>query len=345
MELFFAHCPGHIIGITGTKGKGTTATLLYKIFKAARRDAYLAGNIGLPALEILPKLKHNSLVILELSSFQLHDLPVSPPVAVVLDVFPDHQDSHKNIKEYYEAKANIARFQRPKDKVFFLKQSRLSAAVARPGRGKKIAVDENSFSLFGPSDLRMPGTHNFKNAVMAATVARAEGVPDKVIKKIVAVFPGNEHRLEFVGRVGGALFYNDSASTNPQTSAAAVQAFPGHPKILIVGGKDKGLDYAPLAHALKGSRMVHVVLFGENKKKIARTVRPALKASIARPALQFVPDLQAAVRAAYHAARAVRKNANPPVVLFSPGAASFDMFKDYADRGAQFKALVRKLKS
>ena len=344
MELFFTHCPAPIVGVTGTKGKGTTATLLYKMLRAAGRDAYFAGNVGTPALAILPKLKTNSLVVLELSSFQLQGLAVSPHTAVILDVFPDHQDVHKNLKEYYGAKANIARFQTAQDRVFFFKNDRMSAWAARHGRGKKIAVDERAFRAFGPEDIAMPGFHNFKNAVMAATVARTLGVPGRIVIKTAKAFPGNEHRLEFVRKIRGALFYNDSASTNPETSAAAIKAFPGNPRVLIAGGKDKNLDYAPLAKALRESRTVRVILFGENKKKIARALKPALKTSISRAPLQMVPDLPAAVRAAVRAARAARHGTKPPVVLFSPGAASFDQFENYADRGAQFKRLVRKLK-
>jgi len=344
MELFFTHCPAKIIGVTGTKGKGTTATLLCKILKAAGRDAYFAGNVGTPAIEIIQKLKKGSLVVLELSSFQLQGTKTSPPVALVLDVFPDHQDAHKNLKEYYEAKANIARFQKPHDAVFFFKNSRMSEWVARHGHGKKIAVDEHTFRRFGPETLKMPGFHNFKNAVMAATVARALGVPNHIIAKTAKAFPGNEHRLEFVRKIGGALFYNDSASTNPQTSVAAVKAFPGNPKVLIAGGKDKNLDYAPLAKVLRESRITRIILFGENKKKIERTLRPALKNSVSRAPIQLVSNLQAAVRAAYRAARSVRRAVKPPIVLFSPGAASFDQFENYADRGEQFKRLVRKLK-
>lgn len=350
IALFFDYCPAKIIGITGTKGKGTTATLLYKVLKAAGRDAHLAGNVGTPTLEILPKLKKNSLVILELSSFQLQDLKISPKIAVILDVFPDHQDAHETLKEYYDAKANIARFQNSHDKVFFFKNDRMSAWTARHGRGRKIAIDEKKIKLFASGDVKMPGFHNFKNAVMAATVARALGISNAAIIKAVKRFPGTEHRLEFVRKVRGIAFYNDSASTNPQTAAAAIKAFPGRPKILIAGGKDKNLDYAPLADALKASRMVRVVLFGENKKKIAHAVAHPLRASVSRAPVQFAPNLESAVRAAARAAgrvriaiRKMRGASRPPVVLFSPGAASFDQFANYAARGAQFKALVKKL--
>lgn len=401
-----------IIGITGTKGKGTTATLLYKILKAARRPVFLAGNIGKPALEILPQLSASSqrnsattVAVLELSSFQLQDLDVSPPVAVVLDVFPDHQDNHLNLKEYYNAKASIAKYQKKGDKIFFFINNDLSRWVAQKSRGRKIGVDEKRFQLFNPDDLRVRGYHNFKNAVMAATVARSLGVPQKVILKAVKNFRGLEHRLEFVRRITlknnsqyshafadshrAIEFWNDSASTNPQTTAAAIQAFPNQPKILIAGGQDKNLDYKPLAKALKNSKTKLVVLFGENKKKIWKAIK-----SVGIP-IKFAQNLHEAVKVAciyskfYPATpreavaerlELVRSRLSPTEdaakpssrgvqdprqsnllrrgevgdsrdilnsiflnIVLSPGAASFDMFKDYADRGRQFKKMVKKL--
>ncbi len=186
----------------------------------------------------------------------------------------------------------------------------------------------------------MPGEHNMKNAVMAATVARALGIPDMVIKRVATNFPGNEHRLEFVRRIGDVSFWNDSASTNPLTTAAAARAFPGTPGVLILGGKDKNLDYAPLARALRNSSIRHIVLLGENAPKIARALH------VIRIPRSRARSLADAVSRAHRIAHSL-----PPTprasscVLFSPGAASFDMFRDYADRGQQFKALVKKLKS
>jgi len=349
-----------IIGITGTKGKGTTSTLLYNILKAHRQSSgqaagksvFLAGNIGKPALDILSgdNQRKSAYVILELSSFQLQDLKISPRIAVVLDVFPDHQDNHLNLKEYYEAKTNVARFQHPDGKTFFFRDSRLSKQVANHGRGKKIGVDPRRFTMFKPHDLKMPGYHNFKNAVMAATVAQSLGIPRKVILKTVKNFRGLEHRLELVRTImvrqahhknkSTIYFYNDSASTNPHTTAAAIRAFPSQPKILIAGGQDKGLNYKPLAEALKNSDTNLVVLFGENKNKIKRQV--------ANSGIRIVTceNLRVAIKIAYRFAKNLPPTAHyllPTVVLFSPGAASFDMFKNYADRGRQFKKLVRNL--
>ena len=365
-----------VIGVTGTKGKGTTSTLIYKILKAhstssgqaAGKKVFLAGNIGKSALDILPKLNKNSWVILELSSFQLQDLNISPHIAVVLDVFPDHQDSHKDLKEYYGAKANIARYQKPNDLIFFFKNNRLSRWVAQKSRGRKIAVSEKKFSLFKQDDLKIKGTHNFRNAVMAATVARTLGISQQTILYAVKNFRGLEHRLEFIRSITiqrrqekqprrhshilenvRMNFYNDSASTNPHTAAAAIKAFPGEPKILIAGGYDKGLNYKPLAQALsaeggsasggKDPNVKLVVLFGQNKRKIKR--------QIAKNKVQIVlsNNLKSAVKLTYQAAirdsRYSHKFADSHyVIIFSPGAASFDQFQNYADRGEQFRKIV-----
>jgi UDP-N-acetylmuramoylalanine--D-glutamate ligase len=341
-----------IIGITGTKGKSITTTLLYKILKNARKPALLAGNIGTSALDVLPRVKKNSIVILELSSFQLQDLEVSPRIAVVLEVFPDHQDLHLNLREYYEAKTNIARHQKPADKIFFFKNSALGRWAAKKSRGKKVAVDEKNFRLFKPADLKMPGFHNFKNAVMAATVAAHLGVPRKTIIKTAKNFRGLEHRLEFVRRISinqpknqhkSAYldFYNDSASTNPQTAAAAIRAFPNEAKILIAGGLDKGLNYKPLADALKNSNTKLVILFGENKSKIKRQIANS------RIRIVICENLRTAIKIAYRFAKNLPPTTYhllPTVILFSPAAASFDMFRDYADRGQRFKKLINKLR-
>jgi UDP-N-acetylmuramoylalanine--D-glutamate ligase len=329
-KLFFEHCGAKIIGITGTKGKGTTTTLLYKILKAAKKDVFLAGNIGVPMLDILPKLTKKSIVILELSSFQLHDLDQSPSIAAILDVFPDHQDSHKNLAEYYAAKANIGKFQKKGDVMFFFVHQTMSKKLASKSPAKKFAVDERKFPLFRADELIMPGAHNYKNAVMAANIAQSLKIPRAIIRKVACAFSGNEHRLEFVRKVRGVQFYNDSASTNPQTTAAAIRAFPNAHKIIIAGGQDKGLEYTPLAHALKSSN-ASVVLFGENKTKIQKAIHNAGVPVV------LVKNLKEAVL------RAARIGREGDIVLFSPGAASFDMFKNYADRGTQFKKIVLEL--
>ena len=354
-----------IIGITGTKGKGTTATLLYKILKACGKNVYLAGNIGKPAIELLSKIRINqpnphksAFVILELSSFQLQDMRVSPEIAVVLDVFPDHMDLHRNLREYFDAKTNIARWQKKSDKIFYFSDNRWSKWIAQKSRGKKIPVDSifsNSRELENKIKeiIKIPGEHNLKNAVMATIVALSLGCPKEKILKVVKNFRGNEHRLELVRTIrinqlnqhesAFIKFYNDSASTNPQTAAAAISAFK-EPKILIAGGKDKGLNYSPLSQALKNSNTKLVILFGENKNKIKRQATRDKRQEVV-----LVKDLKSSVQFAYKTAKNLLKSMvngqwSSVNILFSPASASFDMFKDYADRGKKFKKLVKRLK-
>ena len=265
--LFFEKAKGAIIGVTGTKGKGTVSTLLYRILKASGKDVYLAGNIGKTSIELLPTLKKNSVAVLELSSFQLQDLKHSSSIALITEVFPDHLDAHENLKEYFRAKSNICRYQRKGDTVFFFADNGAGQRIAACGKGKKVPVSEKNFRLFQKEDLKIPGRHNFRNAVMAAEAALYLGCPKNKVISAVRSFRGNEHRLEFVREIDGIRFCNDSASTNPETAVAAIEAFSG-PKILIAGGKDKNLDYKPLAQALKSSDTRLVILFGENRNKI-----------------------------------------------------------------------------
>ncbi len=334
--LFFAHAKGKIIGITGTKGKGTTATLLWRMLRASGENAYIAGNIGKPMLDIVPHLTKHSSIVLELSSFQLQNLAYSPHVAVVLDIFPDHLDAHKNYAEYVEAKAGIVKNQKRGDSVFFFDLNHESARIAAKSRGKKIPVNAGGFALFNAEDMQVPGRHNFMNAVMAGTVALSLGCEPAAVRKVATSFRGLPLRLELVREVGGVRFYNDSASTNPYATAAAVRAFEA-PCVLIAGGKDKGFSYAPLGAVLRKSSVRLAVLMGENTEKMVR----ALKKSGVE--LSRTRDLAHALGTASAYIREHRKPSEHWAVIFSPGAASFDMFADYKERGSIFNALVKKV--
>lgn len=344
-KLFFEKCPCPIIGVTGTKGKGTTSTLLYKIFKAHRlrsgqaaKKVFLAGNIGLPAVSILSNLKKNFLVVLELSSFQLQDLEISPKISVVLEVFPDHQDSHKNLAEYYSSKANVAKYQKAEDAVFFFGDKKKSAWVAAQGTGKKISILPQGSAELDEEELKIKGPHNFRNAVLALAVAEYLGVAKKTAVKVIRDFRGLEHRLEFVRAIGNVTFYNDSASTNPHTSAAALRSFRPKETAIILGGYDKGLDYSPVAKAIKEKKPKLVILLGANSKKIQK----AIKGTGVK--IKFAENLPSAIRAAYSALREDSKpSPQSNSVIFSPGSASFDMFRNYAHRGEEFKKIVKSL--
>jgi len=327
-KLFFTKCPCPIIGVTGTKGKTTVSTLIYEIFKNCGWDVYLAGNVGEPALNILPKLKKDSLVVLEMSSFQLQDLTKSPAVAVVLEMFPDHQDAHLSFDEYFQAKSQIALHQNAGNKIFYFTDNQYSKKIANLSKGEKTGINDKNFLPFSAKDLLIPGRHNVRNALMAFSVAQSFGCPTDRILETVFNFKGVEHRLEFVKKNNGVSFYNDSASTNPSTTIAAVKSFK-EPKILIVGGKDKNLSYNEWLGVFNMNKVKMIILFGENKNKIKKSLSGEKKFNI-----KIGQGLNECVLLAKKIAQA------GDVVLFSPGAASFDMFKNYAERGEQFKRLV-----
>lgn len=330
-KLFFELCPCTIIGVTGTKGKGTTCTLLYTILKETGKDVYLVGNIGHPALNMLPQLTPQSIVIYELSSFQLQDLDRSPQRAVVLDIFPDHQDAHQNYEEYVEAKLNIFKHQKNGDRVFYFNDNHeINRIQLSTPHERRNDIDIKTFNEFTQGDLKIPGEHNLRNAIMAYVVAQSLDINIDLIKKVIFSFTGNEHRLELVGEINDIRYYNDSASTNPQTTLAAARAFR-EPKILIVGGSDKGLDYSCWTRELPTLNVKMLILMGENKEKIQKTIKSTL------------PTYHAAnLNEAVFQARALSHSGD--IVILSPGSASFDMFTGYDDRGRQFKEIVKKMK-
>lgn len=332
--LFFDHAQGLIIGITGTKGKGTTATLLYRMLRSCKKNVHLAGNIGIPMLDMLPKLNKNSIVVLELSSFQLDHLLFSPRIAVVLDIFPDHLDAHASFDEYVKAKAHIVANQGRADVVFYFPASELASSVAKRSRGKKIAITPERFKLFYKEEMRMLGAHNFKNAVMASSVALYLGCEPLKVRKAALSFSGLPFRLERVHILQDIPFYNDSASTNPPAAAAAIRAFDV-PTILIAGGRDKGFSYDALRDAAAWPALRYIVLVGENTSK--------LKEVFSGKAVATAHSLEKAVNAAWRYALKKREKDEKWNIVYSPGAASFDMFKNYTERGKAFNRIVKKL--
>lgn len=326
-EAFLRGARGTVIGITGTKGKSTTATLIYNVLKNAGRDVYLAGNIGKAAIDLIPKLRKDSVTVLELSSFQLQGINYSPHIAVVLDVFPDHLDAHKTFKEYVEAKKGIVKNQVSSDVVFYAPENDVSTAIAKESNGQKIAVPFASF----PVNLKIPGLHNVKNAAMAAAVASYMDVSPVTSLEVINSFKGLPFRIKLTRKIGGVALYNDSASTNPNTTAVALASFPGKHKILVAGGKDKNLDYEPLRGAVAEEDVKVVVLFGENRNKIKKVLDGIVP----------IYNTTSLDKAIYTAMRLAESG---DVILFSPGASSFDMFENYRERGKEFDRIVKKLK-
>ncbi len=336
-KLFFESCPAPIIGVTGTKGKGTTASLIAEILKTVGKKVWLVGNIGEPALNILDEVQPEDIVVYELSSFQLWDLEISPHVAVVLMVEPEHLDVHDSFEDYTKAKANITKYQNPSDIVVYLDRDSTSSQIAKVSSGKKIdyhVLDGENIEIDGQfickkNEVGLLGHHNLENIYAAITAAWQFTKDIEAISKTIKSFTGLPHRLEFVREVNNIRFYDDSFSSAPPSTKVAIRSFE-EPVILIAGGYDRGLDYSDLAEAINKQKNVKkVLLIGQTKGKISEL--------LTNVPYELMNDFQSTVREAY-------KIAEPgDVVLLSPGCASFDMFKNFTERGDEFKNLVNKL--
>lgn len=330
-KLFFDLCPCPIIGVTGTKGKGTTASLITRILTKSGQSVYLAGNIGKPMLQLLPKLKSTDWVCLELSSFQLQDLNKSPHIAVVLNITSDHLDIHQDVNEYRQAKTNILRYQKPDDYAVINRDYQTTKSMAALTKAKVSFFSRHDLSL-DHRRIQLRGEHNLENIAAAIAVAQLVGVDDQSIKQAVYSFKGLEHRLELVKEVKGVKYYNDSFSTTPETAIAAIKSFT-EPMILILGGSDKGSDYTKLGKTISSSRNLKaVILIG----KMGPTIR--------RSIYNFSGQIVSGGKTMIQIIKQAKQFAEPgDVVVLSPACASFDMFANYKDRGNKFKAYVKKL--
>ena len=331
IKIFFENCPAKIIGVTGTKGKGTTSTLIYDILKADNRDVYLSGNIGKPYLELLSVINNKSFVILEMSSFQLIDLDISPHIAVVLNITSDHMDWHKDQEEYVNAKKNILSHQKESDFAIINFDYDVPKSFASLTKGKVISFTRESLEPKFKEKLLLRGEHNLENIAAAVYATRALGIPDETTLKVVQNFKGLEHRLELVKTVNDITFYNDSFATGPQPTIAAINSFT-EPETLILGGSDKGLDYSELGKVISEKENVkNIILIGLIRNEIKKTI-------VGKQILDLGTSPMAQI-----VQKAFDVTQKGGVVILSPAAASFDMFKNYKDRGNQFKETVNKL--
>lgn len=336
---FFARCPAPIIGVTGTKGKGTTASFVASILRAAGQTVHLIGNIGVPALDVLERVRPTDVVVYELSSFQLWDLERSPHVAVVLMIEPDHLDVHQDMADYVAAKANITAHQTARDVVVYAKHNQYSRAIADGSSGQKIAVPR-PLTDQEQQALKLPGAHNRENASAAIAAVRAflPAITEEAICQGLAAFTGLPHRLKYVAEVDGVRLYDDSISTTPGSAIAAMRSF-SQPKVLILGGHDKGADYTQLAQEIARSPSLRAVLLsGANAQRIAAALRDAGvdMTKVYRPGTLTMPEVVAQAMDLAHPG---------DVVILSPAAASFDQYASYTDRGQQFVAAVQRLAS
>jgi len=360
-QLFLEACSAPVIGITGSAGKTTTTSLVGRMaeiaFSGSERCAWVGGNIGRPLLNDLDEIKPDDLVIMELSSFQLELMTMSPHIAAVLNLTPDHLDRHGSMEVYAAAKKRILANQLEDDIAVVRYDDPLTWEMRSLVRGRMIAfgweqpVDENESAYVRDGVLRLRsrdvehevcsvekvalrGRHNLMNLLAASALASAAGLPIEAMSEAASNFQGVPHRLEFVRRVQGVDWYNDSIATTPDRALAAVRAF-AEPKVLLAGGQDKDLPWETFAREVVRS-VDHLILFGQAAHKIERHIKDAAKDD-AKPTLVICEGLVDAVQAA----AAVAEEGD--VVVLSPGGTSFDEFSNYEVRGEKFCALVEEL--
>jgi UDP-N-acetylmuramoylalanine--D-glutamate ligase len=338
-----------VIGVTGSKGKSTTATLIHRTLQAAEVPTLLVGNIGRPALDVLDDaVSRRPVVVFEMSSYQTHDLAVGPSVAVITRLFPEHLDWHGDAESYYASKLRIAATQRHDDVTIW---NAADAELARrfpfgPARhigyggasgyrfaGGAFRLDDAV--LFDDAHMKLRGPHNRDNAAAALAATSIFGASPEHVRTVLATFEGLPHRLEDLGFHGGVRWINDSISTAPEAAVAALEAFGPEVATYVGGGTDRGFDFSPLARALLDRRIDNVVLVPPDGARI-RDAIAALDPTFAARA-QVVADLPAAV------ALAARLTPAGRTVLFSPASPSYGSFRNFEERGEVLRTLVQKI--
>ena len=321
IDLFLRRCKGTVVGITGTNGKTTTTALTGVVLEAGRRPVVVGGNIGDTVLDRLAEITPEHWVVLELSSFQLES--VEHPhlhVAVILNITPDHLDRHGTLAQYVDLKARAIE---DADYASLNSRDPTVSALSTRAAGKVVWFDQHE----PLPPMPLPGRHNMENALAAAAVGHIAGLSDDAINEAIRGFKGVEHRLELVGEWAGVRWYNDSKATNPDAGRVALSAFPGAPVILIAGGYGSGFDLREWVQDVLANTEA-VILIGASAGELAEALR-------VHPKVIRADTLEQAVSIAAGMAR------QGSVVLLSPAYKSYDMFKDFEDRGNQFKELVR----
>lgn len=342
---FFAKCPNQIIGITGSKGKGTTASLIASILESAGRKVWLLGNIGLPALDVINQIQPDDIVVYELSSFQLWDIEKSPQVAVILFIEQEHLDVHIDMADYINAKTNITKYQTSDDILIYNKSNQYSVQIASQSKARLIGytdiktahIQDNCF-YYGEQNicsiqvLQLVGRHNLDNACAAIDVAWEFINDTAAIEAGLHKFTGLPHRLQFVREINGVKYYDDSIATTPSSAIAALRSFDNS-KVIILGGSSKGSDFMALGNELM-RHDVRAILIGDESARIADSCRSA---GFTNYEILNNPNMLEIV----DHAQLIAKSGS--VVLLSPASASFGLFKNYSDRGDQFIDAVNKL--
>ena len=339
--------PCKVIGVTGSDGKTTTTTLINEILKANSYHTFLGGNIGTPLFTKLPEMKKEDIIVLELSSFQLMDMDISPDISIITNIAENHLDIHSSFEEYIDAKKNIFKYQDNKGILVTNADNEITNKFKGNGETRYFSRSKqtnyfytdgtyiyyNCKKILNKNDIKLRGIHNLENIATALTAVIDLIDLDKSIE-VIKNFNGVEHRLEFVREINNVKWYNDSVSSSPTRTIAGLYSYDEN-IVLIAGGYDKHLDYTNIAKPIL-DKVTKLILMGDTKEKIYN----AVTTSVMNPNIEIYKcnTLQEVVDKA-------KEVAIPgEIVLFSPASASFDMFKNFADRGNQFKDLVNKLK-
>ena len=355
IELLMKLCPGKVIGVTGSDGKTTTTTLIYEILKNCGYNCYLGGNIGMPLFTKLSEMKPDDIIVLELSSFQLMGMEISPDIAVITNITPNHLNVHSSYEEYIDAKKNIFKYQdengilvlnydNPVTKnlskeangksIYFSSKYKLDDGIIVDGDIIKECNDKLRRHILNTNQVNLRGMHNYENicAAIAATKSLVD-IEDAV--KIVKTFNGVQHRLEFIREIDGVRWYNDSIGTSPTRTIAGLNSFD-EKIVLIAGGYDKGFDYMQIAKPILDN-VSKLILIGDTATKIFDSVKQESENQNKDIPIYMCEKFEDIVITA-------KKVAKPgEIVLFSPASASFDMFKNFEERGNKFKELVNNL--
>lgn len=355
VEMLMEMCPCKIIGVTGSDGKTTTTSMINAILKKAGYNTFLGGNIGTPLFTKLPEIKPDDIVVLELSSFQLMNMKVSPDIAVITNITPNHLNIHKDYQEYIDAKKNIFKNQDENGILILNYDNDITRNCAKEAKGKVIffsskekldngfIVDEEIIKecedkvrkhILNTNEVILRGNHNFQN-IATALAATKTLVDTDVAVQAIKEFKPVEHRIEFIREIDGVKWYNDSASSSPTRTLSGINAFKEN-IVLIAGGYDKNLDYEPLAKPVL-DKVSTLILIGQTAEKIFDAVKNEADKQNRKIDIYMCDSLEQTIDIAKKTSK------KGDVVLFSPASASFDMFKNFADRGKKFKNLVNNI--
>lgn len=355
--FFLENCPGKIIGITGTKGKGTTVSLLHEILKTAGLKSFLVGNIGEPVLSYLKSAEKHDIFVYEFSSHQLQNLKVSPHIAGFLNLYQAHFDYFKNMEEYQKSKESITLFQNKNDWFIYNQDQEVLKRLAKKTKAQKICISLESRradchfddgwlfwqgqKIIQASEIPLIGRFNLYNVMMAISAAKLLKIENKIIKEAIKQFRALPHRLELVGEFNGIGFYNDSLATLPEPVIFAIDALGDKIQTIILGGHNAGQDFKPLARKILESKIKTIIFFPPAGQRIYQEILKIGEGNSEfkkrAPAIKyfFADDMEKAVSIVFE------NTSQEKVCLLSPACPSFGVFKDYEDRGEQFKKYIR----